>query len=225
MKSIRKITIIIAFIYFWGLSFTAVAAYTQGNYTARQLTLVSLPRMGDRLEPSNPSFMGKPNDTNLLQDKKIPQHDDYHAKADQGEATVYSYFHAAGSAFRPRESGISWAVDDETGCVYLVSGDPMVWFNIHLDVPNGAHIEYLYIFYKDESLFDSEAFITHYDGEGRSENIARVVSTSNEGYGHQGSQINHTVDTDNYAYVLNWSPKDAGETMQLCGLRVDYHLP
>lgn len=141
-------------------------------------------------------------------------------------STLYYYYHAAGSVFRPRDSSVNWGNDSSGGCVYLVSGDTGVVFNIPLDIPHGVRIEYLRIYYYDTSALTSEAWVTQYDDEGGIYDVAYVASAGNAGYGTQLSDyLTHIVDLTNYSYVLNWRPNATGSTMQLCGLRVAYRLP
>lgn len=140
--------------------------------------------------------------------------------------SAYYYYHAAGSAFRPRDSSVDWANDSSGGCLYLTAGSTGEIFNIHLEVPHGSQIEYLRIYYYDTSASNSQAWVTRYDDEGGYEDVISVSSDLNTGYGTKlSAQIFHVVDTVNYSYVLNWRPIVVGSTMQLCGLRVAYKLP
>jgi hypothetical protein len=98
--------------------------------------------------------------------------------------------------------------------------------NQHLDIPNGARIDYLRIFYYDAAVSDSTAFITTYNGVGGLVDITAVNSAGTSGYGYAISDyIGHIVDNFNNAYVFNWRPNQLGAQTQLCGLRVAYRLP
>jgi len=141
-------------------------------------------------------------------------------------STLYYYYHAAGSVFRPRDSSVNWGNDSSGGCLYLASGDVGMIFNIPLDIPDGVQIEYLRIYYNDTSASNSSAWVTRYDDEGNLEDVTYVASDGNAGYGtNLSAQLFHVVDMTNYSYVLNWRPYVVGSTMQLCGLRVAYRLP
>jgi hypothetical protein len=141
-------------------------------------------------------------------------------------STLFSYYHSAGSALRPRDSSVNWTIDPSGGCIYLASGDAYTVLNIHLDVPHGSRIEYLRLFYYDTSASDSTAWVTRYNDEGGIEDVTNVTSDTNTGYGTTlSAYIEHVVDSTNYSYVLNWRPYVIGSTMQLCGLRVAYRLP
>jgi len=98
--------------------------------------------------------------------------------------------------------------------------------NLHLDLPTGARIDYLRIFYYDTSPADSYAWVTTYNGAGGYIDRAAVTSSGSAGYGtNLGSYVGHIVDNENNAYVLNWRPYQFGSAMRLCGLRVAYRLP
>ncbi len=141
-------------------------------------------------------------------------------------SALYYYYHATGSAFRPRDSSVDWGNDGSGGCLYLTAGSTSEIFNIHLEVPHGSRIEYLRIYYYDTSASNSTAWVTRYDDEGGYQDVTSVSSAADTGYGTQlGVYLEHVVDTVNYAYVLNWRPNVTGSTMQLCGLRVAYRLP
>jgi hypothetical protein len=98
--------------------------------------------------------------------------------------------------------------------------------NLHLDIPTGARIDYLRIFYYDSSPSDSIAWVTTYDGAGGLSDLTSVASSGAAGYGTNLSGfVNHIVNNLDNAYVLNWRPYQLGSSMRLCGLRVAYRLP
>lgn len=144
--------------------------------------------------------------------------------ADPNWSNFY-YYHVTGTALRPRESSVNWA-SGNPGCLYLTSGDSSVVFNIHMDIPNGARVDYLRIFYYDTNATNSTAWVTQYDDAGGVSDITSVDSDGNAGYGTMLSPLlEHIVDSVNYSYLLNWRSNVIGTTMQLCGLRVAYRLP
>lgn len=139
--------------------------------------------------------------------------------------TTFYYYHVTGTGLRPRESSVNWA-SGRPGCLYLVSGATSVVFNIHMDVPNGARVDYLRLFFYDTSASDSMSWVTRYDDTGGISDITSVSSSGSTGYGTMLSPLlEHIVDSVNYSYLLNWRPNVIGSTMQLCGLRVAYRLP
>ncbi|HQN43191.1 MAG TPA: hypothetical protein PLA25_03580, partial [Anaerolineaceae bacterium] len=96
-------------------------------------------------------------------------------------------------------------------------------FNVDLQLPDGATIEFLRLYYYDTSAGDSRAWVTSYDGAGNYSDLMTVASTGNTGYG-QALSASPSVVVDNYSnsYLLNWRSNTAGVTSQLCGLRVFY---
>lgn len=140
--------------------------------------------------------------------------------------TGFYYYHVPGAAFRPRDSTVSWASDGSGGCVNLSAGTTYVVFNLQLDIPHGARIDYLRIFYYDTNATSSTAWVTRYDDVGGLQDVTNVSSAGTAGYGTVLSAfVDHIVDSVDYSYVLNWRPNVLGSTMRLCGLRVAYRLP
>ena len=152
--------------------------------------------------------------------------DQVDANADPNWSGFY-YYHVPGSALRPRNSSAEWKPDSSSGgCLYQDSGSQYNIYNIHLDIPSGARIDYLRIYYYDTNSEDSVAWLTRYDGEGNMEDISDVESGGSNGFGTKLSEYSgHIVNNQSYSYVLNWRPYVNGVTMKLCGLRVAYRLP
>lgn len=144
-----------------------------------------------------------------------------------GEAVTawsdFRYAFVAGSSMLPRSSATSWTYAG-AGCMSAGVGNDI--FVAHLDLPSGARIDYLRLFFYDTSASESTAWITIYDGAGQSTDLTTLNSTSDTGYGTTLSTlIEHVVDTVSSSYVLNWRPNQTGTSMRLCGLRVAYREP
>lgn len=111
--------------------------------------------------------------------------------------------------------------------MYSVDGSNVI-FNVPLDLPDGARIDYLRLYYYDSNASNCIAWVTYYDGEGHCTDLpsmAGVVSSGTGGYGYVVSAyIGHEVDNAHNAYMLNWRPQATGNTMALCGMRVAYRL-
>ena len=151
--------------------------------------------------------------------------DQFETNADPNWSEFY-YYHVTGSALHPRDSAVEWSTGGSGGCLYQVSGDPYVIYNLHEEIPEGARIDYLRIFYYDTSASSSYAWVTRYDDTGGLEDITNVASVGTAGYGTALSDyVGHVVDNTNYSYILNWRPYVNGTSMYLCGLRVAYRLP
>lgn len=134
----------------------------------------------------------------------------------------FAYFHAAGSSLTPRDSSTGW-IYQGTGCVSANGGNDI--FSMHLDLPEGARIDYLRLYYRDTSANSSTAWITTYDAAGGFNDLTSVTSSGAAGYGTALSPfVNHVVNNAARAYVLNWQPNQTGASMQLCGLRVAYRV-
>lgn len=158
-----------------------------------------------------------------LSDASGPSADEALAAPD-GWSTFY-YIYAAGSTLKPRSSSERWDASLSGGCTYVTSASGEV-LNLHLDLPTGARVEYLRMYYYDTSTSTSVAWVTTYNGEGDYSDAAVVSSSGNSGYGTTlSAAVSHIVANDTSAYVLNWRPNATGTTMQLCGLRVAYRLP
>ena len=140
--------------------------------------------------------------------------------------TVPYYYNVAGSALRPRDSSVEWATGPNGGCLYQATGSNYSIYNIHLEIPDGARIEFLRLYFYDANSSYSTAFLTRYNGAGGIVDITTVSSEGDSGYGSTlSAEMAHIVDNVNNSYVLNWRPNLNGSTMQLCGLRVAYRLP
>lgn len=137
--------------------------------------------------------------------------------------TTFYYFFAAGSTFRPRDSVTGWDYVSN-GCISARGGSDL--FTLHLEVPHGARIDYLRIFYYDTNAAATRGYITTYDAQGDTTDLVGVSSTGTAGYGTAlSAYLGHIVDTEDNPYVLNWVPGAQGTTVRLCGLRVAYRLP
>ncbi|HNT54586.1 MAG TPA: hypothetical protein PKG95_07730 [Anaerolineaceae bacterium] len=136
---------------------------------------------------------------------------------------AFHYLYVTGSALRPRDGAYNWLSTGSGGCIYTTVGG---LFNVDLQLPEGAGIDYLRIFYYDTSASDANAWITSYDGEGNFDDLVYVGSTGTAGYGTALSDFTRVyVHNANQSLVLNWRPNDASSAMQLCGLRIAYHMP
>lgn len=160
-------------------------------------------------------------------DALIPENapDQVDTNADPNWSGFY-YYHVTGSALHPRDSAVEWNTGGSGGCLYQVSGDAYTIYNLHQEIPEGARIDYLRLFYYDTSASSSYAWVTRYDDTGGLEDLTNVPSVGNTGYGTNLSDyLGHVVDNVNWSYLLNWRPYVNGTTMYLCGLRVAYRLP
>jgi hypothetical protein len=144
----------------------------------------------------------------------------------QAAATAWSDLHyvfVTGSSFTPRGSSTTWSYAG-VGCVSVASGTAL--FTVPLHLPEGSHIDYLRLYYRDTSASNSIAWITNYDAAGAFTDLTTVSSSGDSGYGTTLSPyVGHVVDNASRAYTLNWQANETGTGMQLCGLRVAYRMP
>ncbi|HZK17128.1 MAG TPA: hypothetical protein VFC66_02685 [Anaerolineaceae bacterium] len=249
MKSeFRKFTwvMIIVMIGLFGLTAAAIASDIEWPWSTEPGTVIPGPvekaqRTTSDLQPDDNGYTGptpeagegilmpsaEGQDETVNRDAFIPESapDQDGMDAEPNWSGLHHY-NVAGSALRPRDSSVDWADGGSGGCLYKTSGDESQIFNLHLNIPHGARIDYLTLSYYDTSSRNSTAWITRYDDMGGVENVSIVQSKETAGYGSRGSTfVNHVVDNVNYSYVLNWRPNETGSTMMLCGLRVAYRLP
>jgi hypothetical protein len=104
-------------------------------------------------------------------------------------------------------------------------------FNVPLELPNGARIDYLRLYYYDtNTTYNSKAWITAYAEAGVYDDVAYVASLGSSGLGQNLSAYSgHIVSNSDWSYVLNWrpfvySPSKTTSTMELMGMRVAYCL-
>lgn len=133
----------------------------------------------------------------------------------------------AGSVLRPRDSNVQWAASGSGGCIYATSGDQYTIWNVPVYLPQGATVKYLRMhFYDTNASSNSVAWFTVYDQNGNVANEWSVSSSGSAGAGYvTSSEFTHTVNYENYSYVVNWRPYALGSGMQVCGFRIYYQTP
>ncbi|MCA9971467.1 MAG: hypothetical protein KC425_14680 [Anaerolineales bacterium] len=131
-----------------------------------------------------------------------------------------------GSALKPRENDVSYTVSSNGACTYVTAGDSSTVWNFAPDLPQGAVVDTLRMYYYDTSGSNSSAWFTVYDLYGSIVDEWNVSSAGNSGNSFNDSgQINHTIDYSIYNYLINWRPNGTGASLQLCGFRVFYEPP
>jgi hypothetical protein len=138
--------------------------------------------------------------------------------------TGFYYVFAAGSSLHTADYSMRQVYNP--GACASVIDTAYEFLTLNLDLPDGARIDYLRMYYYDTAAGDSVANIRKYNGAGATTEIAVVHSASNIGYGTiLSAYVGLVVDNSGGGYVLNWEPMVTGTTMRLCGLRVAYRLP
>ncbi len=146
---------------------------------------------------------------------------------DFAPAQYDSYLRIAGSAVKPRESGVEWTGSGGGGCMYVSSGSTYAVFNTPVYLPQGATVKYLRMYYYDANAsFNSSAWFTVYDLYGTIVEEHGVSSSGSTGNGYETTaEFTHTIDYLSYSYVINWRPYDLGSDTQVCGFRIYYDSP
>lgn len=131
-----------------------------------------------------------------------------------------------GSALTPRENNVNYTVGGTGGCSYVTSGDAFTVWNTTVNLPQGAVVDTLRMYYYDTSNSNSSAWFTVYDLYGDIVTEWVVSSSGNFGNSFNDSAIiNHTIDYSIYSYLINWRPVVTGSSLQLCGFRIFYSPP
>lgn len=144
------------------------------------------------------------------------------ANPDTPQAQLFSRM--AGSNFQPRDSTATFSYSGG-GCLQRNSNTGDSWFTINLSLPDGAVIDFLRVYYKDnDSTYDINSELWAFDGAGGTTLIAEADSTGAPGYSSTGSDFfSHTVDNTNESLVVVASIQGGvGPSLQLCGVRVRY---
>ncbi len=179
--------------------------------------------------PQEPSGEGIPLDPSFFNPSGVLQPDDNGYIGPEGQSSTngwsnFYYLNVAGSSLRPRNSNFEWYSDSSGGCMYPGGA---VWNNIDVQLPDGARVDYLRLYYYDTNSSNSIAWITSYDTAGNMDDMVNVQSAGNTGFGTSLSDyLGETIDTLAKAYLLNWNPLYAFDgSLKLCGLRIAYRLP
>jgi hypothetical protein len=138
-----------------------------------------------------------------------------------------SSMRVAGSALRPISSGVGFAPGEKGGCIYATSDADVIW-NTPLYLPQGANVRYLRMYFTDVVTPDNcSGWLTAYSWTGSVLQVGEVSSSGVPTYTIRQNTvlISHTIDYEQYSYVLRWRPVVTGTGMQLCGLRVYYEPP
>ncbi|MEO8056312.1 MAG: hypothetical protein ABI768_14225 [Acidobacteriota bacterium] len=137
---------------------------------------------------------------------------------------LFSYTRSLGIQYTPRTSGQTYAYPGG-GCAYQTTatgGD----YITPLNVPDGAILKYLRIYFYDTTATDLVAWIVRYDQAGNTVDLTSVSSSGAAGYGTTLSPtITEVVDTALYSYGLVWRPNVYTSAQQFCGARVAYYWP
>ena len=135
-----------------------------------------------------------------------------------------AYLRVTGSVFKPRSSSVGWAPGAQGGSIYASSGSSLEVWNSPLYLPQGTLIQFVRMYYYDNSASNCYGWFTIYDLYGDVVDEWGVSSSGTPGDSFDDTAaINHTINYNIYSYVLNWRPNQLGSTMMLHGFRVFYY--
>lgn len=141
------------------------------------------------------------------------------------EAPQAQFFkRATGSNFQPRDSDTTYSYGG-AGCLRRDSNVGDSWFTLDLQLPDGAEIDFLRVYYYDtDATYDVNSELWAFDGAGGTALIAEADSSGSAGYSSAGSGFfSHTVDNINESLaVLAAVQGGVGSTLELCGIRIRY---
>lgn len=132
--------------------------------------------------------------------------------------TVTYFKRYPGVAFQPRDSDTGYDYFGN-GCISSKGSD---YFTVDLQLPTGAVIDFIRLYYYDASSANARMYLSTYDAAGSYTDVDYVDSSGTGGYGSAGIFTNYTVDPITEAVVLVWRPNTTGATMALCGARVRF---
>ncbi len=136
-----------------------------------------------------------------------------------------NFMYFSGSAFKPRNSTYTYAESGSGGCLYNTA-NPFGIYTVDLQLPAGAIIDIVRLFYYDTDASNSYLWLSQYDSYGSLTDIGSVGSAGNAGYGTDAFYpADYVVDTYTYSLLLNYRPIVSGSTMMLCGARIRYWTP
>lgn len=133
----------------------------------------------------------------------------------------------AGSNFTPRGSTTTYSYTGG-GCMQRNSNDGDSWFTTDIQVPDGATIDFLRVYYNDaDASFDINTELWAFDAAGGTTLIAEADSSGSPGYSSAGSDFfAHVVDNLNQSLVIVASIQaGVGANLALCGVRIRYQMP
>lgn len=130
-----------------------------------------------------------------------------------------------GSVLKPRDNDVDYINGNGGGAVYVTAGSGYTIWNAPVYLPQGSVVHHIRMYYYDNTPHASYGWFSVYDRYGEVHEEWSVGSSGASTlwrYADSGA-INHTIDYNNYSYVLNWRPNHIGSDMQLAGFRIYYY--
>jgi hypothetical protein len=140
---------------------------------------------------------------------------------EEQQAPAATYFKRyPGVAFQPRDSDTGYDYFG-SGCISSQGAD---YFVLDIQLPAGAEIDFVRLYYYDASSANARLYLTWYDAQGGYSDVVYVDSSGSSGYGSAGIATSYTVDPITQAVTLVWRPNTTGSSMALCGARIRYQV-
>lgn len=147
------------------------------------------------------------------------EQEELHAPASEAAEAVY-FMRFAATAFVPYSSTTSWDYSG-AGCISF-TGVADYWFDIDVQVPTGAVLDYVRVFFNDtDATHDVRAILYTFDGAGGFTSIADATSAGTPGFSSEGSGFfSHVVNTTNESIALRLAVP--GNVNEVCDVRIRY---
>lgn len=133
-----------------------------------------------------------------------------------------TFHRAAATTFSPYDSTATWAYQG-AGCRSRVAGSGL--YDLGIQVPNGAVIDFLRVYYYDvDGTNDVAATLWSFDGAGNFTQLALAQGSGTPGYSSAGSGFfSHTVDTVSESLVVRLNLSGGtNSNLRICGVRIRY---
>jgi hypothetical protein len=136
-----------------------------------------------------------------------------------GQAPAATYFKRyPGIAFQPRDSDTGYDYFG-TGCISSKGTD---YFVLDIQLPAGAEIDFVRMYYYDSSSANARMYLTSYNAQGGYSDVMYIDSSGTSGYGSVGAFTSYVMEPIHEAVTLIWRPNTTGSSMALCGARIRY---
>ncbi len=134
------------------------------------------------------------------------------------------WYRIAGATFMPRDSDMEYGYSGR-GCMYRAANVGDTQFYVDLQMPDGAIIDYLRVYYEDDSAtHNARVELYSFDGQGGYTEIASATGIGSPGYGSAGiGGFSHEVDNVNESLVVLAGLPSSNDTLAFCGVRLRYH--
>ena len=143
-------------------------------------------------------------------------------KAGTAAALTYSQYRVSGTALRPNYSVVQYDyLGMGGGCIYATSnpGEP---FSAQIHLPQGAVIYSLIMrYYRLDTSYNCTGYLRIYNLYGQL--VTQYPIFTGDFIGWEWglpTSLNHTVDNNNYTYMMEWVPNSLNSSMSLASFEV-----